>query len=52
MTSHVLFVLALCLVAGLLVGGYFRHSYPGELFAPYHQLVVRDNLKIWARISN
>jgi hypothetical protein len=40
--------LILCLVPGLLVGWRFWQSYPGDLFAPNHQLVVRDYLNIWA----
>jgi hypothetical protein len=40
--------LVLCLVPGLMLGWRFWQMYPGDLFAPNHQLVVRDYLNMWA----
>jgi hypothetical protein len=42
------FVLALCLVPGLIQAWRTWHVYPASLLAPNHQLVVRDYLNIWA----
>jgi hypothetical protein len=41
-------ILAFCLVPGLIFGWGVWHAYPGSLFAPGHQLVVRNYLNIWA----
>jgi hypothetical protein len=41
-------ILAVCLLPGLVVGFVSWHGYPISLFAPNHQLVVRNYLNIWA----
>jgi hypothetical protein len=38
----------MCLVPSLIVVWRFWHTYPGDLFAYNHQLVVRDYLIMWA----
>jgi len=40
--------LALSLAPGITFGRIMWHAYPGDLFAPNHQLVVSDYLNIWA----
>jgi hypothetical protein len=47
-TSRLIIFLTLALIPGIMLGRYYWQAYPGDLFAPNHQLVVRDYLYIWA----